>query len=162
MAHRLVPIQLAKTAVDAEAHVIDDTGGQIIPIVGKTTKVKDGWEFWRVEVYSMDGRAAAPMLAGKEQFTVIAVSVCGKFVRVRDSFGIENDIPRAFDSDVALEMGDVLSARYASPTEIVDIFPERRANGSSFWEERPQVESAGNDGPGWELGKATGPGFRKQ
>ena len=26
----------------------------------------------------------------------------------------------------------------------------------------PEFESAGGDGPGWELGRATGPGFNKQ
>jgi len=33
---------------------------------------------------------------------------------------------------------------------------------NQFGRERPEFESKGGDGPGWELGRATGPGFRKQ
>jgi hypothetical protein len=33
---------------------------------------------------------------------------------------------------------------------------------NQFGRERPEFESAGGDGPGWELGRATGPGFTKQ
>jgi hypothetical protein len=57
MAYRLVPIEYAKSGPDAEAYVVADTGGQVIPIAGKTTEVEGGW---RVEVHSLDGRASMP------------------------------------------------------------------------------------------------------
>jgi hypothetical protein len=61
MAHRLVPTEYAKSAADAEAYVVSDTGGQVIPITGKTQEVEVGW---RVDVYSTDGRASMPLPHG--------------------------------------------------------------------------------------------------
>lgn len=163
MAHRLVPIEKAKTAADAEAFVIQDSGGQVIPVVGKTEAVEDGW---RVEVYSSDGRAHVPLAAGRQYFKVVAISKCGKFARVLDDFGIESDAPRAFDSfgeAVTLETNDLISALSAGQGDLREVFIERRANGSNInWQERPEFSGTSGEGAGWTLGVATGPGFSKQ
>ena len=163
MAHRLVPIEKAKSAADAEAFVIQDTGGQVIPVVGKTEAVEGGW---RVEVYSTDGRAHVPLSAGRQYFKVVAISKCGKFARVQDDFGIEADAPRAFDSfgdTVTLEAGDMISALSAGQGDLREVFVERRANGSAIdWQERPEFNGTNGEGAGWTLGIATGPGFTKQ
>jgi hypothetical protein len=130
MAHRLVPIENAKSAADAEAFVLQDSGGQVVPVVGKTEAVEGGW---RVEVFSADGRAHAPLAAGRQSFTVRAISKCGRFARVHDEFGIESDVPRVFDSfgeTVTLEAGDVISALSAGQGDLREVFIERRAKGS--------------------------------
>ena len=60
--------------------------------------------------------------------------------------------------------------RAAMPFPVGAVFPaDSRISNSEidrqirqFDRERPEFESAGGDGPGWELGRATGPGFDKQ
>jgi hypothetical protein len=113
MAYRLVPIEYAKSGPDAESYVVADTGGQVIPIAGKTKEVEGGW---RVEVYSTDGRASMP-------FPIGAV------------FPVDNRISNS-EIDRQIHQFDL--------------------------KERPEFESAGGDGPGWELGKATGDTFTKR
>jgi hypothetical protein len=163
MAHRLVPIEKAKSAVDAEAFVVADTGSQVIPVVGKTEAVEGGW---RVEVYSTDGMAHVPLAAGRQYFKVIAISKCGKFARVKDEFETESDVPRSFDSfgeTVKLEAGDTISALSAGQGDLREVFVERRADGSGIdWKERPEFDDANGEGAGWTLGVATGPGFSKR
>ena len=77
--------------------------------------VVDEGDYWRVPVFSTDGRAVMP-------FPVGAV----------------------FPSDSRLSEKEL----------------DRQIN--QFGRERREFDSAGGDGPGWELGKATGPGFTKR
>ena len=63
-----------------------------------------------------------------------------------------------------------LDGHAAMPFPVGAVFPndnrmsaadiEKQIN--QFGRERPEFESKGGVGPGWELGKATGPGFTKQ
>jgi hypothetical protein len=57
MAFRTVGINDAKTAEDAKAWVVADTGGACIP-TGLVKEISGGWA---VEVYSLDGRASMPL-----------------------------------------------------------------------------------------------------
>ncbi len=57
MAFRTVGIIDAKTAEDAKAFVVADTGGACIP-TGPVKEISGGWA---VEVYSTDGRASMPL-----------------------------------------------------------------------------------------------------
>ncbi len=64
MAVRLVPKQIARSAADAEASVIRDTGGAVVP-TGNTKEIGDGASSgWAVEVFSTDGLASPPAAVG--------------------------------------------------------------------------------------------------
>jgi hypothetical protein len=157
MTFRLVSSADAKTAADAEAFVISDTGGQVVPISGKTTEVSNGW---RVEVYSTDGRTVLPLAAGREFFRVLAISKDGKFARLRDAFKIEYDYPRelpgfgskilGMEETVTLQVGQTISA-VVSGGNLVEVLVEE---GEGAFVERPQVESLGPVPQGYKIEEA--------
>jgi hypothetical protein len=172
MAFRLVPIENAKTAADAEAYITHDTGGAVIPIVGKTEAVEGGW---KVPCYSTDGRGEAPQAAGRLLFRVIAISKCGRGARIQDEFGQQVDVQRTLPAwgahlnfadippTVTLEKGQTISGVSDGQNFLRDVVVEHGdVSGPDGLKERREFDGARCEGPGWTLGIATGEGFTKR
>jgi len=107
---------------------------------------------------------ALTTIVGRQLFSVLAVSVDGKSVRLRDRFGIQSDAPRVHDlfgEKIVLEVGNVISCAAGREGEFRDVFVESKA-GHDEGHERPEFDGAGPEGPGWTLGEATGDGFVKR
>jgi hypothetical protein len=116
MVYRTVSKSEAATPELACALLRQETGGQVQRAQG--FDVIDEGDYWRIPVFSTDGRASMP-------FPVGAV----------------------FPNDNRMSNAEI----------------EKQINqfGNSELKERREFDSAGGDGPGWELGRATGPGFSK-
>jgi len=82
MAYRLIPNESARTAKDAEAFVVADTGGQVIP-TGQTEEIPGGW---RVEVFASDGRASAPV-------AVFPTNNCLSQAEIEEQIKMYGDLP---------------------------------------------------------------------
>jgi hypothetical protein len=144
MATRLVPKEHAQTAADAEAFVVQDTGGAVVP-TGKTEKVEGGWA---VQCYSTDG-LASPVAPGRTLLHVVAISDDGKKARVRDQVGFEFDLPRTLPEflggAIVLQAGQnisgVLSMQYGSLKDAVV---------EDDLKERKEFEGPQEDRRGWE------------
>lgn len=175
MAFRLVPIENAKTAADAEAFVIHDTGGAVIPVLGKTEAVEGGW---KVQCYSTDGRGEVPQAAGRLLFRVIAISKCGTGARIQDEFGQQLDVKRTLPAwgahlnfadiapTVTLEKGQTISGVSDGQHFLRDVvvveYDDLSVPVPDGLKERREFDGARVEGLGWELGIATGEGFTKR
>jgi hypothetical protein len=145
MAFRMVSREDAKTPEDARAFVASSTGGQVIAS-GVVREVSHGFE---VECFSGDGRFHAPLAAGRQLFQVVAVSLDGKFARLKDLYGVPYDVPRTirgFGSQhlgmgemVTLEVGQTISA-FIVGLDFTEVLVE---DGKGAFVDRPQIESVG-------------------
>jgi hypothetical protein len=145
MAFRMVSSADAKSAADAKAFIVSDTGGMCIP-TGLVREVSNGFQ---VEVFSTDGRGHMPLAAGRQLFRVDAISRCGGFARLKDDHGITYDAPRkigGFGAQylgmaevVTLEVGLMISAVIVG-NDFTEVMIEE-GEGAAI--ERPAVESVG-------------------
>src|SRR5258707_3729126 len=90
MARRQVFKKEARTADDVRLWIASETGGQVV-CSGEPIDRGDYWEF---EAWSSDGRTADFSGVHQPCFSVVAISVCGKFARLRDANHYEFDAPR--------------------------------------------------------------------
>jgi hypothetical protein len=146
MPYRLVPTQNARSAADAEAFVISDSGGSVIP-AGETVEVDGGW---CVQVYSTDGLSSPPAGVGRVIFHVVAISPDGTKATLKDTTGFHFDVPRSHQEflggTIQLQTNQIISALIARGTqdEIIDVVIE------SDLKERREFESVASDIRGWE------------
>jgi hypothetical protein len=103
MAVRLVPNENARSAAAAEAFVVSDSGGTVIP-TGETARVNGGWA---VQVYSTDGLCSPPTARGRVLFKVISVDQ-GK-AHVRDRAGFEFDVSQTLPAYLPSFPGETIS-----------------------------------------------------
>jgi len=163
MAVRLVPNENARSAAAAEAFVISDSGGTVVP-TGETTRVNGGWS---VQVYSTDGLASRPAAAGRTMLKVLLVSEDGKTCRVRGSGGFEFDVPSVQPIFLPSFPGETVTLRPGTTIscEIVPGTHDRLAGvlvEDDALRERPEFNGVQEEGVFWTPGVATGHGFSKQ
>jgi hypothetical protein len=120
MAYRLVTRSpQVRTAEEAEAFVVIDTGSAVFPVAGKTTEVPGGF---RVEVQSLDGHrselggvpVAASIVKGRSLFRVIAVDAEKGTALLEDQSRFRIETPRTVDQFcgdvIELQEGQTISA----------------------------------------------------
>jgi len=130
MARRTVLKTEARTADDVPLWIANETGGQV-QCVGEPLDCGHYWEF---EAWSADGRTADFSGVRQPCFSVIAISVCGKFARLRDANHCEFDSPYvlpAFGANLAgadlpktvtLEKGQIITGRLVGQDMLNDVW----------------------------------------
>jgi hypothetical protein len=130
MARRTVLKTEAKTADDVRLWIANETGGQV-QCVGEPLDCGHYWEF---EAWSADGRTVDFSGVRQPCFSVIAISTCGKFARLRDSNHCEFDSPRVLPAfgtklfgvdlpkTVRLEKGQIITGRLVGQDMLKDVW----------------------------------------
>jgi len=164
MAFRLVPrTPSVRTGTDAEAEVVQSTGGAVIP-TGETKSCEGGW--W-VGVYSADGLSERPTAPGRIRLKVLVISDDGKLARVQGANGFEFDVPTSQPICLPSFPGETVKLRAGTTIEcsLVPGTHDRLSNvlvEDDLLKERPEFENAPDDSLGWTPEIATGLGFEKQ
>jgi hypothetical protein len=153
MSFRLVPKQIALTAADAEAAVVQDTGGSVVP-TGNTIAIGDGTNAgWSVEVFSMDGLSTPHAATGRTVFSVISISENGETATLRDytgfDFNVSRILPEFLGTFITLEVGQRVSGVLLEHSIGEDVAIIKDALIEDDLRERREFEGASEDVQGW-------------